>query len=113
MFTETSCGKTASNGIPNTYDISIQASSPCPGPPDFATLGPIIIGDTIRPDFIYSPNPLCENQIITFTNTTTGTIDAVSCLFISNVAWEISPATGWTLISGNMSGDDQIQVLFE
>lgn len=113
LFTETSCGKTASNGVPNTYDISIQAYSPCPGPPDFATLGPIIIGDTIRPDFTFSPNPLCENQIITLTNTTVGTIDAVSCLHISNVAWEISPATGWTLISGNMNGDDQIQVLFD
>ncbi|MEZ5001632.1 MAG: PKD domain-containing protein [Chitinophagales bacterium] len=112
-FTETSCGKTASNGVNNTYDVMIQASSPCPAPPDFATLGPIIIGDTVKPDFIYNPDPVCINEVITFTNTTQGTLDALTCSFISNVKWEIEPATGWTLVSGNMNGAYQIQVQFD
>ncbi len=112
-FTETSCGKTASNGVANTYDVTIQAYSPCPAPPDFATLGPIIIGDTVKPDFIYNPDPVCINEVITFTNTTQGTLDALTCSFIAEVEWDIQPATGWTLVSGDMAGSYQIQVLFD
>ncbi|MEZ5024874.1 MAG: PKD domain-containing protein, partial [Chitinophagales bacterium] len=112
-FTETSCGKTASNGVNNTYDVMIQAYSPCPAPPDFATLGPIIIGDTVKPDFIYNPDPVCVNEVITFTNTTQGTKDALTCAFIDKVKWSIEPASGWTLVSGDMNGAYQIQVAFD
>lgn len=111
-FIETSCGKTASNGVPNTYDVTIQAYSPCPAPPDFATLGPIIIGDTVKPEFTYQPDPICLDEVVTFENTTQGRLDAIACEPIEDAVWTIMPATGWTLISGDMSGDDEIKVRF-
>jgi PKD repeat protein len=111
VFEETSCGHNAS--FPNTYEVRIEASNPCLNVPDFAILGPIIIGDSVKPDFTYSPDPICKNEVITFTNTTQGAISGTSCGPIINAAWSIEPPTGWTLISGNMESAYQIQVLFD
>jgi PKD repeat protein len=111
LFEETSCGHNAS--FPNTYEVRIEASNPCLAVPDFAILGPIIIGDSVKPDFTYSPDPICKNEVITFTNTTQGAINGSSCRPIINAAWSIEPATGWTLVSGNMESAYQIQVMFD
>ncbi len=111
LFEETSCGHNAT--YPNTYEVRIEARNPCLSVPDFATLGPIIIGDTVTPDFTYNPNPICENEVVTFTNTTQGAINGTSCGPIIDAAWSIEPTTGWTLVSGDMENSYQIQVLFD
>ena len=107
IFNTTSCGTTSSNGT-NTYNNSfsanIVAENPCAS--SAATVVPIYISKKPVADFDRSPNDtVCTNALVTLTNTSKNNfVDNGNCQN-GNSIWSVSPATGWSISSGNLGND--------
>ncbi len=100
-FDSSSCG-TAPN---NTFTVSYLIINPCGETP--GTIGGIRISKKPEADFSISPkDTVCENTTVTFTNTgslgqTVPTSGSGACTSGKQV-WEITPATGWSLVAGTL-----------
>lgn len=102
-FLTSSCG--AKGGItPNTFFINIRAENPC----GFSDLTIQPITTSIKPiaAFKMTPSPsACLNSTVTFNNTSISgtTVDNFGvCNYTTRNNWTISPATGWTVVSGSL-----------
>ena len=105
-FDSTSCG-TTSLGIANSFAIYYLISNPCLSTP--GNIGGIRISRKAKADFIYSPyDSICVNNTMTFTNTSIGglTVGNTPTCTPGNSVWNISPNTGWTIVSGSSLGSD-------
>lgn len=107
IFDVTSCGTTSSVGA-NTYSNSFYANivavNPCNS--SAATVVPIYISKKPIAAFNISPkDTTCVNTLITFTDASENNfVDNGKCLK-GNSIWSVSPATGWTISSGNLGND--------
>ncbi|CAN5819455.1 hypothetical protein BH11BAC3_BH11BAC3_15300 [soil metagenome] len=107
IFTNASCGVISSNGTntyPNSFSANIMASNPCAS--SAATVVPIYVSKKPLADFTISPNDsVCINTTVTFNNISSNNYaDNGNCLN-GNSIWSVTPATGWTLTSGNFGND--------
>ncbi len=106
-FNSSSCGTTSSDGTNvymNSFSAVIVASNPC-GTSSSGVV-PIYVSQSPSASFTISPNDtVCTNNIVTFTNTSSGnSVENGSCINGKGV-WSISPATGWTISSGTLGND--------
>ncbi len=105
-FTKTSCGTTSYNGstpYPNAFQASLNITNPCGSAGNSQT--PLRIISKIIANFT-SPNTICNNSNVIFTNSSTGNYfnaSGTNCISNLNKLWSITPLTGWTLASGTMS----------
>jgi gliding motility-associated-like protein len=102
-FLTSSCG--AKGGItPNTFFINIRAQNPC----GFSDLTIQPITTSIKPIAAFTMNPspgACVNSTVTFNNTSISgtTVDNFGvCNYTTRKNWTISPASGWTVVSGSL-----------
>lgn len=105
LFTLGSCG-TLSPGFPNSFQATIQAENPCGT--SAASVVPIYVSQRTSAQFSIQPrDTVCVNRTVTFTNTTSAT-NGVSpngqCSGGKGI-WQITPATGWTVVSGSLGND--------
>lgn len=102
-FVESSCGATGANN-PNSYYIRVRAENPCGF--SESTVEPITISKKPEADFTISPSTrICTNTTATFQNTSQNGIEVGSnlqCNTITRSNWTISPASGWTVVSGSL-----------
>ncbi|HRN90893.1 MAG TPA: PKD domain-containing protein [Ferruginibacter sp.] len=105
LFELTSCG-TSSGAFPNSFSASIEASNPCSR--SVVQVVPIYVSEKPDPDFTISPrDTVCTSNTVTFTNTGGGASNNNNgvCQPGKSV-WQITPATGWSLISGSLGNDN-------
>jgi PKD repeat protein len=109
-----SCGFTTPNPYPNSFFLKITAINPCGSTTQ--TVEPIQLSSKPKADFSRSPDTMCVLTNITFTNTSTapryidvGTNSTMpgSCDSSYFRNWNISPASGWTLVTGIITGLNQ------
>ena len=105
-FLENSCGFTTISNQQNAFYVEVTAQNPCQSA--VSTVGPIRISSLPEASFAALPTPACVNLPVTITNTSDpGTIvTAATCISDHGLLWSISPATGWTLISGTLGSDN-------
>jgi hypothetical protein len=109
-FNTISCGTFSSvnnNIFPNAYSIQAYAKNGCNPAGSYAALGPIYVSESVTPSFNTNPNnTVCLNTTVTFTNTTTGGINASSsgCSPDNKFYWEVSPNSGFTLQNNTTLG---------
>ncbi|MCP9749652.1 PKD domain-containing protein, partial [Ferruginibacter sp. HRS2-29] len=103
-FNLTSCGVT-SQGYPNSFSASIQASNPCAS--STASVVPIYVSQKASPSFTISPkDTVCVTNNVTFTNTTGSNSDINNGICTPGKSvWKITPVTGWTVASGTLGND--------
>ncbi|MFN9355011.1 MAG: hypothetical protein ACK567_13960, partial [Chitinophagales bacterium] len=109
-FTKTynnhSCGYTSSAAYPNSFNLKITASNSCGS--STQTIEPIQISTKPKANFSISPDTIvCVNNDLVFTNTSIRgkyINSSNSCDTSNFIEWAISPSTGWSVISGTMSG---------
>lgn len=109
-FTKSSCGHTTPDGMTNSFYAKLVSSNPCG-----TTAGlvePIYVSTPPQADFSITATNICVNNQICVTNTTTGSVEITnngtssSCSTALKTIWEITPATGFTLNSGDMLGNE-------
>ena len=103
-FNSTSCG-TSSSIYSNSFSATIQASNACAS--SSAIVVPIYVSQKSTPTFDISPNDtVCTTNNVIFTNNTgaNNDINNGSCI-PGKFVWQISPATGWTVISGTLGNN--------
>lgn len=117
------------NGVPQPYTITITATNPCPGSTTTSTIGPFNVNALPLAAFTSVPgNSICQNQSITFTNTSNGglSINNGQCSNAYNFGWQIDyssslSGTGYQVTSGStgdafntppVNGSSIITVLF-
>ncbi len=89
------------NGIPQPYTITITATNPCQGSTTTSTIGPFFVNQLPTAAFTSNPgNSICQNQSITFTNTSTGGLSIANgtCNTQYNFNWSVDY---WNGLSGN------------
>ena len=80
------------NGVPQPYTITVTATNPCPGSTTTSTIGPFNVNALPLAAFTSVPgNSICQNQSITFTNTSNGglSINNGQCSNVYNFGWQI------------------------
>ncbi|MBK7957725.1 MAG: hypothetical protein IPK03_06150 [Bacteroidetes bacterium] len=103
-----SCGYTSPNPYPNSYYLKITASNSCGS--STQTIEPIQISTKPKANFSISPDTIvCINNDLTFTNTSINgkyinPSSPTLCDSSNLKEWAISPNTGWTVVSGVMTG---------
>jgi len=98
------------NGVPQDYTITVTATNPCPGSTTTSTIGPFNVSQTPNASFTSNlGNFICQNQSITFTNTSTGglSINNGQCSNAYNFGWQIDyssslSGSGYQVTSGSM-----------
>jgi hypothetical protein len=98
------------NGVPQDYTITVTATNPCPGSTTTSTIGPFNVSQTPNASFTSNlGNFICQNQSITFTNTSTGglSINNGQCSNAYNFGWQIDYSSslsgpGYQVTSGSM-----------
>ncbi|MEM7105047.1 MAG: PKD domain-containing protein [Bacteroidota bacterium] len=112
-FLETSCGVTTTSGLyNNAFDVRIQATNPCAS--TSAIIEPIELSSPPIADFDISANS-CPGEEITISSTS-GNINEVmngDCSGTAPTFWTITPAGGWTLVSGSLFNSEVIGVVFD
>lgn len=102
VFNNGSCG-TTSQGYSNSFSASIEASNPCNK--SSASVVPIYVSEKPVASFSVSPKDIvCINTLITLTDISPAANSIAnngSCAEGKRV-WKITPATGWTIQSGNL-----------
>lgn len=102
-FTQSSCGAIGGT-TPNTFYIKIRASNPC-GFSDL-TIEPITTNIKPKAQISISPDTIiCINSSVTFTNTSINGVVVDNYGVCDNTTiknWIVSPATGWSVSSGNI-----------
>ncbi|MFY7883553.1 MAG: hypothetical protein ACOVOV_01770, partial [Dolichospermum sp.] len=125
IYTESSCGKTASTGQVNSYAASMKIVNPCNEA--LSTISPIQISTSGTPKISISKNVFCVNDNVTIIDSSLkgGFISGANCLSGNSIYWTIIPSTGWTTsnnlgINGGtpndadnwVSGDNLLNVVF-
>jgi gliding motility-associated-like protein len=117
------------NGVPQPYTITVTATNPCPGSTTTSTIGPFNVNALPLAAFTSVPgNSICQNQSITFTNTSNGglSINNGQCSNVYNFGWQIDYSSslsgpGYQITSGTtgdafnvppVNGSGVITVLF-
>jgi len=99
------------NGVAQPYTITVTATNPCPGSTTTSTIGPFNVNALPLAAFTSVPggNFICQNQSITFTNTSTGglSINNGQCSNAYNFGWQIDYSSslsglGYQVTSGSM-----------
>jgi gliding motility-associated-like protein len=120
---------TCLNGVPQPYTITVTATNPCPGSTTTSTIGPFNVNALPLAAFTSVPgNSICQNQSITFTNTSNGglSINNGQCSNLYNFGWQIDYSSslsgpGYQITSGTtgdafnvppVNGSGVITVLF-
>ena len=110
VFEKTSCDASSSNGsnfFQNAYRAILDVENPC-GTTSVSVI-PIYVSGKPKADFLSSTgNDICVNTNVAFRDnnayggkiTPTGGTSA-SCDSLGKLVWSISPATGYTVTSGN------------
>lgn len=110
-FAKGSCGTTSGSSplFPNSFQATIQASNPCGT--SAATVVPIYVSEKAKAIIGYSPDTvICISNTLTVTNLSgngygiSGSGNSAVCVTGKGI-WSISPATGWTLVSGSLGND--------
>ncbi|MDZ4668482.1 MAG: PKD-like domain-containing protein, partial [bacterium] len=118
LYSQNSCGFQSLGSYNNSFHLRITAVNACAS--SSATVEPIQLSSKPIANFSRI-SPSCINQNVTFTNTSiSGKFVDPSppndCDTLSYPVWEISPSTGWNLISGTLgpviSGTNTIVVSF-
>jgi hypothetical protein len=103
IFTKSSCGAIGGT-TPNTFFVRIRAQNPC-GFSDL-TIEPITTVQKPIANFSISPDTIdCINNVVTFTNTSQSAVSVNNfgvCDTTTKRSWIITPATGWSVSSGNL-----------
>jgi len=107
-FLRSSCGTSSSDGsttYQNAFLARIVASNACDK--SASTVMPIYVSSAPTADFTMPSPSVCTTNAICFTNSSKNgnAINGGLCSSNSNLIWLITPATGYTLNSGNL-GDD-------
>jgi PKD repeat protein len=106
-FLISSCGTTSSDGTNiynNSFSAVIVASNPCGN--SSSGVVPIYVSQTPEAIITVSPNDtVCVNRTITFTNASSGNSVVNGVCNPGKPVWSISPATGWSLVSGTLGND--------
>lgn len=120
---------TCVNGVPQPYNITVTATNPCQGSTTTSTIGPFNVSQLPTSTFTSNPgNSICQNQSITFTNTSNGGLSVANgqCSNAYNFGWSIDYSNGlsgpgYQVTSGTMgdpfniplnNGSNQITVQF-
>ncbi|MFN5371828.1 MAG: PKD domain-containing protein, partial [Bacteroidia bacterium] len=105
-FTQSSCGQTSLNNLPDAFWVQITAQNPCAN--QVATIEPIRISTPPVAQFTALPDPVCINSTVTVNSTADpGTnVNSAGCNTNHGMVWSISPATGWSLASGTLGSDN-------
>jgi gliding motility-associated-like protein len=104
IFTTGSCGESA-DGFNNSFSVKILAENPCSI--SQASVVPIYVSEPPIPEIKVSSPTVCVDETIIITNITDFKTEVSangSCNENKRFVWEISPATGWTLATGNSLG---------
>ena len=109
VFNITSCNN-LSGTYTNSFSVTITASNPCQS--STASIVPIYVSTKPNSDFSISSNDtLCQNSTATFTSN--GSVGNIVDAGLDNgdcangkLVWNISPATGWTIVSGLLGSDN-------
>lgn len=109
-FIYSSCGTTSSNGVisfNNSFNALLTIENPC----DLTSVSviPIYVSGKPRARFVVSPsNTVCTGSFVTLRSTSLygGIVTSTgggnsTCENTGKQVWDISPATGWTIIGGN------------
>ncbi len=110
----TSCGVNSVGGFSNSLDLRIEASKACGQ--TAVTIEPIEMG--MPPQAIIDrslPDPICGGDIISFANATieAAFINNGNCIEAVQGTWSLTPATGWTLLSGTFDDLESIEIQFD
>ncbi len=104
-FTKSSCDLAGGK-----YTVTLTINNPCSS---IAPTTQVQASLKAEADFSVSQNSVCTNVPATFTNTSIGNyFVGNNCSTNFNKAWTITPATGWTLTSGQLAGTETIGVQF-
>ena len=105
LFTKSSCSLTDSK-----YTVTLTIKNPC------SSIAPTTqVQATLKAEasFSMSQSNICTNNLVTFTNTSIGNyVAGNTCSTNFNKTWTITPATGWTLSSGQLAGTDNVSIQF-
>jgi gliding motility-associated-like protein len=104
-YFNSSCGFTSPNPYPNSFYLKIIASNSCGSSTQMVE--PIQISRRPKADFKSSDTVVCLNNNLTFTN------NSIRGVYINPASpsvcdtsdfriWQISPATGWSLLPGSI-----------
>ncbi|MFN4083569.1 MAG: PKD domain-containing protein, partial [Bacteroidia bacterium] len=118
-----SCGYTTPQPYPNSFFLRIVATNPCGS--STATFEPIQLSSKPIANINVFPNPACVNTIVNIQNSTIAgryidpavnipnSIGSCDTTYFNN--WTITPSTGWSVISGTLTGfnaSNNLQVSF-
>jgi len=103
-FTKTSCGNTGGS-FNNSFSVQIIALNPCLR--SEAIVSPILVSEPSTPIIKILKSIVCEDERISIENITdfaTEVSNNEECKKNGKFVWEITPATGWALPSGENLG---------
>jgi gliding motility-associated-like protein len=115
------------NGVAQSYTITVTATNPCGNSTTTSTIGPFNVNQLPNAAFTSNPgNSICQNQSITFTNTSNGglSINNGQCSNAYNFGWTINftnalNGAGYQVAAGSMgdvnvpiNGSNQLTVQF-
>jgi gliding motility-associated-like protein len=118
---------TCVNGVAQSYTITVTATNPCGNSTTTSTIGPFNVNQLPNAAFTSNPgNSICQNQSITFTNTSNGglSINNGQCSNAYNFGWTINftnalNGAGYQVAAGSMgdvnvplNGANQLTVQF-
>ena len=101
IFDISSCGF-RTNDTNNAFSASIVARNPCAS--SFASINPIYVSKLPNPVLSIPPDPVCVNEVVSIQNLSVyGTeVSSNGTCSDGKYVWEISPSTGWELVSGSL-----------
>jgi len=104
-FQNESCGTVTQTNpsYSNSFSATIQASNPCLT--SAATVVPIYVSG--KPTAAFTGDTVCVNSLATITNTSVNNsyVNPPNCT-TGRFVWTITPASGWTIVSGNLGNDN-------
>lgn len=108
VFNITSCGTDSYSGsnklYSNSFLASIVASNPCNS--SEATVVPIYVSEKPKADFDFIPkDTVCVSTKVTLQNKSVSSSADNGACKEGPIIWSISPATGWTITSGDFGKD--------
>ncbi|MEI6949684.1 PKD domain-containing protein [Paraflavisolibacter sp. H34] len=106
-FDRTSCNISSSDGsntFLSSFAAGIVASNPCGT--SAGRVVPIYVSQKPEPAITLSHDVVCVNSLVTMSNSgqSGNTVDFGGCTSGVSV-WSVSPASGWSVISGNTGND--------
>jgi gliding motility-associated-like protein len=97
-YTTSTCGMAGGQ-----LNVTFVAQNPCDQTQ--GQIGPIRVSQTPEAVFTASHDTVCVNTTVTFTDQSVG-LQAPACNTPPRNIWSITPATGWTVVSGTMGSDN-------